>query len=591
MEVNFIFYPLAAVIGFYLIRKLQVRLQLSKAKHPSLRGHSKWSRRIAKIVPMFNYNESVYFCSDGAPENIANMRKIGLDQLRIKAETTNPKTLNYCNELESSISDIQFTSNYRIPFPYKVLLPKAFKLGSIANETSGVKIKDLDGNWRFDMSGSYGVNVFGYDFYKDCMDKGFENVKALGPALGPYHPLIAENVEHIKNVSGLDEVSFHMSGTEAVMQAVRLARYHTGKTHLVRFCGAYHGWWDGVQPGVGNKRKTNDVYTLADLSENALHVISTRHDIACVLINPMQAFHPNADSGSDSTLISSDRTTDFDKTRYTRWLKRIQEICNRRNIVLIVDEVFTGFRLGYRGAQGYFNIQADLVTYGKTLGGGLPIGALAGQAHLMKRFKKDSPADVSFARGTFNSHPYVMGTMNEFLNRIQSPEIQNIYQNIENTWDKRVETFNRKLQASDLPIKITNMHTVLTILYTKPCRYNWMLQFYLRDSGLELSWLGSGRMIMSFDFTDNDFDNVVTRFIQAAQQMKRDGWWWQSPNLTNKSIKQQFLYDMLRHSIPLLAPILPNPLKNTLKQPCDVEKDEASLKPTSKKTISKVTPI
>ena len=78
--------------------------------------------------------------------------------------------------------------------------------------------------------------------------------RALGPVLGSYHPVVAENVARLQEISGLDEVSFHMSGTEAVMQAVRLARYHTGRSHLVRFCGAYHGWWDGVQPGVGNPR-------------------------------------------------------------------------------------------------------------------------------------------------------------------------------------------------------------------------------------------------------------------------------------------------------------------------------------------------
>lgn len=562
MKENFLLYSVFAVILVYVLNRIRIRLQLSKAKHPSLRGHSKWSRRITSKIPYFSYNESHYFTCDGAPEHIALQRKEALHNLATNVNQACSKTIDYCSKLEKSISDIQFTSNYRIPFHFQKLLPKAFKLGSITDETQGTKIKDLDGNWRFDLSGSYGVNVFGYDFYKDCMDKGFEQVKDLGPVLGSYHPIIGENVELIKRISGLDEVSFHMSGTEAVMQAVRLARYHTKKTHLVRFCGAYHGWWDGVQPGVGNRRKVNDVYTLADLSENALQVLSTRNDIACVLINPLQAFHPNSDSGSDSTLVASDRATNFNKKQYTAWLKNIQEICNRRNIVLIFDEVFTGFRLGYRGAQGYFDVQADLVTYGKTLGGGLPVGVLAGQSHLMKRFRKDAPADVSFARGTFNSHPYVMGTMNEFLNRIQSPEIQNIYQTIEDIWDKRVEKFNLKLQANNLPIKITNMHSILSVLYTKPSRYNWMLQFYLKNAGLEMSWLGSGRMIMSFNFTDEEFEEVMTRFVEAALSMKNDGWWWQSAELTNKKIKRQFLFDMLTNMFPVLAKVMPSPIKS-----------------------------
>ena len=92
-------------------------------------------------------------------------------------------------------------------------------------------------------------------------------MRDLGPVLGAYHPVIAYNVHGCKEISGLDEVSFHMSGTEAVMQAVRLARYHTRRSHLVRFCGAYHGWWGDVQPGIGNPVPAPDTFTLKDMSE------------------------------------------------------------------------------------------------------------------------------------------------------------------------------------------------------------------------------------------------------------------------------------------------------------------------------------
>ncbi|MGH8732712.1 MAG: aminotransferase class III-fold pyridoxal phosphate-dependent enzyme, partial [Burkholderiales bacterium] len=84
----------------------------------------------------------------------------------------------------------------------------------------------------------------------------------------------------LTEISGLDELSFHMSGTEAVMQAVRLARYHTRRSHLVCFCGAYHGWWGDVQPGVGNPVPANETYTLADISEKSLRVLESRRDIA-----------------------------------------------------------------------------------------------------------------------------------------------------------------------------------------------------------------------------------------------------------------------------------------------------------------------
>ncbi|MCL1478938.1 MULTISPECIES: aminotransferase class III-fold pyridoxal phosphate-dependent enzyme [unclassified Marinobacter] len=556
----FVFYAVAAMASPYLIYRLAGRLQLSRAKHPSLRGHSNLSRRVARLIPFFSYSEHGFFASDGAPSAVQQQRRQAIQGLQANAERQCAETLAHCRAIQNSVSDMRFTSRYRVPFPYSRQLPDCFLLGSMADETRGSQVRDLDGNWRYDLSGSYGVNVFGYDFYKQCMDEGIAQTKALGPVLGTYHPLIAENVNIIRQVSGLDEVSFHMSGTEAVMQAVRLARYHTGKTHLVRFCGAYHGWWDGVQPGIGNTRKARDVYTLADLSEQTLHVLRTRNDIACVLINPLQAFHPNSDAPSDTALVASDRSNGFDKQRYSEWLTRIRDVCTERGIVLIFDEVFTGFRLAYRGAQEFYGVQADLVTYGKTLGGGLPVGVLAGTQKLMQRFKDNQPVNVSFARGTFNSHPYVMGAMNVFLNRIGQSDIQQQYLESESLWNSRVAQFNQRLESEGLPLRITNIHSILSVLYTLPGRYNWMFQFYLRQAGLELSWTGTGRLIMTYRFTDHDFSQVIERFVSAAHQMQADGWWWQSPELTNKAIKRQFLVDMLTARFPFLAGRLSGPL-------------------------------
>jgi glutamate-1-semialdehyde 2,1-aminomutase len=522
------------------------RLLLSRAKHPSLSGHARWSRRIARLIPFFEYDHDAFFASDAAPEAIARQRRDGLERLRRDVRALSPITVRMNEVLQDGISDARFTTAYRVPFPYRNGVPSELRYGAIVDETRGVRIKDVDGNWRHDLSGSYGVNLFGYDFYKECIAKGSAKVESLGPVLGPYHPLIAANVERLKVLSGLDEVSFHMSGTEAVMQAVRLARYHTRRSHLVRFCGAYHGWWDGVQPGVGNARRVDDVYTLADLSQRTLQVLETRDDIACVLVNPLQALHPNNDSPGDGTLLTSDRAAHFDRARYTEWLGRIRDVCSRRGIVLIFDEVFTGFRLARRGAQEYFGIQADMVTYGKTLGGGLPVGVLCGRHDLMKRFRDESPADISFARGTFNSHPYVLGAMHEFLERLESPEIRTRYRDLDRVWDARVAELNRRLATAKVPLRVANLQTVLTVLYETPSRYNWMFQFYLRAAGLELGWIGSGRLIMSLDYTDEDFREVMERFLRAAESMRRDQWWWHPPGLTNRAIRRMMTRDMLR---------------------------------------------
>ena len=123
-----------------------------------------------------------------------------------------------------------------------------------------------------------------------------------------------------------------------------------------------------------------ETYTLNDMAAAALKVLGTRRDIACVLINPLQALHPNANAPGDSALIDSGRSAHFDRAAYGAWLAKVREVCTARGIVLIFDEVFVGFRLAAGGAQEYFGVRADMVTYGKTVAGGLPVGVLCGRA-------------------------------------------------------------------------------------------------------------------------------------------------------------------------------------------------------------------
>jgi glutamate-1-semialdehyde 2,1-aminomutase len=268
-----------------------------------------------------------------------------------------------------------------------------------------------------------------------------------------------------------------------------------------------------------------------------------------VLINPLQALHPNASAPSDSSLVDSARSAHFDRAAYAGWLRRLREICTERKIVLIFDEVFVGFRLARGGAQEYFGVRADVVTYGKTLGGGLPIGVVCGKNDLMKRFRDDRPADICFARGTFNSHPYVMAAMNEFLRYLQTPQADAIYHDLDRVWDDRTRILNERLAAAALPVQVANISSIWTVYYTKPSRYNWMLQYYLRTEGLALSWIGTGRLIFSLNYTDADFAVVADRFIAAAAAMQRDGWWWHNPTLTNKTIKRTILKEMIRHRL------------------------------------------
>ncbi|MBL8466396.1 aminotransferase class III-fold pyridoxal phosphate-dependent enzyme [Methyloversatilis discipulorum] len=528
-----------------LLPRLHRRLQLSRAKHRSLAGHSKMSRRVAKLLPFYEFDETGFYVADGAPDDVAARRRNGFEALAALYAQRFARTRALTDDTQSMVSDMQFTGSYRVPFQFSRHVRSHLKAGSFVQSSAGVTLTDLDGNVFYDLAGSYGVNVFGYDLYKGCMARGAAAVEALGPVLGAYHPLLADNVKRLCAISGMEEVSFHMSGTEAVMQAVRLARYHTGRSHLVRFCGAYHGWWGDVQPGVGNPTAAEHTYTLKDMHADTLRVLRTRRDIACVLVNPLQALHPNAGAPGDSSLVDGGRRAGYDRAAYTAWLQQLREVCTARGIVLIFDEVFLGFRLAKGGAQDYFGVRADLVTYGKTLGGGYPVGVVCGPHRLMKRYRDDRPADICFARGTFNSHPHVMAAMNEFLKLLDTPQIEAIYRDADAVWDARAERLNERLRTDGLPVRVAHMQSIWTVTYTVPSRYNWMLQYYLRAEGLALSWVGTGRFIFSLNYGDGDFDAVCERFVAAAKKMEADGWWWTPPGASNKGVRRRILREML----------------------------------------------
>src|SRR6204780_4541962 len=442
MTITIFEWLLGLSVLLFIGRRLRLRLQLSRAKHRSLAGHARLGRLLARFVPYYEYGEAQFFRADDAPEHIGEQRRAAFRRLAALYAQRFANTVRQTNEVQGEISDLQFTARYRVPFQFSRMVRQHLNSGSFVVSSSGPTTTDLDGNQRYDLSGSYGVNVFGYDFYKGCIEWGSARVRDLGPVLGAYHPVTATNVHRLRAISGLDEISFHMSGTEAVMQAVRLARYHTRRRYLVRFCGAYHGWWGEVQPGVGNPVSERDTLTLKDMDERTLRVLRSRGDIACVLVNPVQAPHPNAVAPADSTLVDSGPRPSYDRGAYTTWLQQLREVCSERGIVLIFDEVFLGFRLARGGAQEYFGIRADMVTYGKTVAGGLPIGVGGGGADLMKRYRDDRPADICFARGTFNSHPYVMGAMYEFLNRIDSEPVGALYRGLDDIWKERARALN-----------------------------------------------------------------------------------------------------------------------------------------------------
>ncbi|MFN8848630.1 MAG: aminotransferase class III-fold pyridoxal phosphate-dependent enzyme [Inhella sp.] len=519
----------AAGTGLALLPKAVRRLQLSVAKHPSLTGHSKMALRLARWLPGYRLEGDAFYGADGASLALQSRRREGLQRLAHKLNTRHARSLAATREAREGLSDLQLTGAYRVPFPFSATLRGLLGVGAFVQRVDGAWVVDLDGERLLDLTGSYGVNVLGHAFYQRSMAEAQRRALPYGVGLGTYPEAMLDVVQRLRRLSGQDEVSFHMSGTEAVMQAVRLARYHTGRRKLVRFCGAYHGWWGDVQPGPGNPMPAQDTYTLRDLDERSLRVLRTRRDIACVLVNPLQVLHPNKAAPGDSGLMGARTLPAVDAEAYRAWLEQLRAVCSERGIALIFDEVFMGFRLAPGGAQERFGVQADLVTYGKTLGGGFPLGVLCGQARWMKRYRDDRPADLCFARGTFNAHPHVVMGIQVFLEQLDTPEVQALYAGQESRWDARAARLNRILEDGGWPVRVSHWSSVWSVAYTQPGRYHWLLQFYLREQGLALSWVGTGRMVFTLDFSATDFDTLCHRFAAACAQMQADGWWDEAP--------------------------------------------------------------
>ena len=537
--------------------RLFARLMLSRAKHGSLTGHPRIALRLSRLLPHYSLDGEEFFGSDGAPPNVVSLRERALTRLSAHLRQMSPKSQSATDSLGESLSDLRLMSRYRVPFPFRDRVARELPSPQVVESTDGVRLRDLDGNTFHDLGGSYGVNLLGNEFYKENIEQACAVAAPLGLVLGPYHPVVADNVARLRQVSGLDEVSFHMSGTEAVMQAVRLARYHTGRKHIVRFCGAYHGWWDGVQGGPGNPVPARDLFTLTEMSERTLDVLRMRRDIACVLVNPLQALSPNQGPASDSALVTGRRSARYDKSAYAEWLRQLREVCTERGIVLIFDEVFLGFRLARGGVQEYFGVKADLVTYGKTLGGGLPVGVLCGRRDLMQRYREDKPADICFARGTFAAHPYVMAAMNGFLRALDQPEAGAGWAGIDDRWNDRADKLNGLLAAAAVPVRVANMASVFTVNYLRPGRYLWMMQHYLRAHGLSLSNVGTGRLIFSHDYTDADFDDVAARFVAAASEARDDGWLWCPEEEPQRSLTGKVRTEMIAAFFGYARPRLP----------------------------------
>ena len=516
------------------------------------------SRALSRWVRSLDYRGAEFFAADGADAPLMARRRAALARLSEVIQARHPRSREWSESIRDGFSDLRFTDANRVPFPFARVMRESFDLTTVVTASRGSWLRDLDGHWSLDVSGAYGVNVAGFTRYKTWMQQGLERVRELGPVLGPLHPVVAENVATLRQISGLDEVSFHMSGTEAVMAAVRLARFNTRRKFIVCFAGAYHGWWDGVVTTLGSERPVDDCLTLKDLNPASLHVIRRRaQEIAAVLVNPVQSFHPNAPPPNDAVLLTSDVRQTSDATeRYRRWLEDLRAVCDNAGVPLIFDEVYTGFRLAPGGAQEYFSVKADMTVYGKTVAGGLPIGVVCGKYWLMRRFDPEHPMRLAYVVGTFSAHPAVMGAMREFLDWVTTADARESYASVNERSTTWVRDTNAELKDRSLPVRVVHLGTVWTVLFKEPGRYNWLLQYYLRAMGITLSWVGTGRCLINMDFSPTEYQFLRKALVDGAEQMQRDGWWLteQEHPEREKRMRKRLIREMVGSLVHVPAP-------------------------------------
>lgn len=508
---------------------------------------------VSHIMPRWAFNDHDFFRTDAPPEAVALQREAAFAALQAKWNIKFPKSMATSAYLSDKFSDLRFAAGNRVFIPFQKKLDSWCDPATVVARSDGTDLIDVDGNRLTDVSGSYGVNVAGYEAFKGFLKDGVAATADVGCVLGPIHPLVRENIDMLRDISGKEEVSFHMSGTEAVMAACRLVRFNSRKRYIVIFAGAYHGWFDGVQTLAGNERAPPDVLTLKDLDPASMLAIKLRaSEIAAVVINPLQAFHPNAPPPSDLVLASNVRGASDSTTAYKKWLEDMRATCTAHGVALVFDEVYTGFRLAPGGAQEYFGVAADMVVYGKTLGGGIANGIVCGPRSLMGRGDPVKPLRVAYVIGTFAASPLLVGTMNSFLKWATSPAARIEYDRLRKDVQEWTKDLNARLEQefpeTSAPLGVAAYSSVWTMLYKRPGRYHWMLQYYLKDEGLNLSWVGTGRLSLSLDFKRADLDQVSEKVVRACHRMEDDGWWYVAPGAKGNpaAIKIKLVTEIVR---------------------------------------------
>jgi glutamate-1-semialdehyde aminotransferase/acyl carrier protein len=387
----------------------------------------------------------------------------------------------------------------------------------VVERSKGSRLWDIDGNEYIDALNGFGMNLFGWqpDFVLDAAHKQLD----AGYEIGPQHPLAGEVAELICEMTGFDRAAFCNTGSEAVLGTIRVARTVTGRETLVIFSGSYHGIFDEVivrgtrklkaipaAPGI-LKGATSDVLVLDYGTPESLEIIRQRaHEIAAVLVEPVQSRRP-----------------DFQPREF---LAELRGITRDAGVVLIFDEVVTGFRSHPRGAQQVLGIDADIASYGKVIGGGMPIGVIAGKRQYMDaldgggwRYGDDSipTVGVTYFAGTFVRHPLALAAAKASLEHLKAagPALQ---EGLTARTAAMVAELNRYCEDVGAPIKLTQFASVWRIGFTEEHPFQDLLFPMMRSRGVHI--LEHFPCFFTTAHSDADIAAIATAFREAVAELQ-----------------------------------------------------------------------
>ncbi len=438
-----------------------------------------------------------------------------LDALIARYTARTPASKRSTQENRAHFSDPRTVSGFR-QYWKEMVYP------IVAERSAGSRLWDVDGNEYVDLTMGFGTNLLGHA--PAFITAALEEQLKLGMEVGPQSPLAGKVAKLLCEMTGADRAAFTNTGSEAVLAAVRLARTVTGRTRIAT-TGGFHGINDEVlvranvvdgerrsapvAPGIP-EHIVRDVLVADYGTAEGLELLRAHaHELAAILVEPVQSRRPDLQP--------------------REFLHAVRKIATQAGCALIFDEVITGFRCHPGGAQAYFGVQADLATWGKIMGGGLPVGAITGKAEYMDALDGGAwqygdgsfpEVGVTFFAGTYIRHPLTMAASWAILNHLKR-EGAGLQRELSARAAEMVGELNRFFVESGVPLHLENFASLFYPHFDDEIKFGSLLYFHLRARGIHI-WEGRP-CFLSTAHTEADVAFIVAAFKDSVREMQAGG--------------------------------------------------------------------